>query len=155
MLKPRSTWTETLNRKLVPKEFLWDYVAKRNLEQWHNFKIKSCFHTPMSNTQRASDSAWVYASCRSWQELGMWKETPTTWSPSSLAVSSRCRELFREKPKVMLDSAAWAWVDNCSSNLIPIKTWMRHQIKGTNYPKIIHTHFSWNQAVWVECRKNI
>lgn len=73
--------------------------------------------TPMSNTQRASDSACVYACCMSWQELGMWKVTPTTWTPNSLAASSRCRQLFREKPKAMLVSAAWASVVNCSNNL--------------------------------------
>lgn len=52
----------------------------------------------------------------------MWNVTPTTWTPSSLAASSRCRQLFKEKPNDMLVSAAWAWVVSCSSNLGEIKT---------------------------------
>lgn len=38
----------------------------------------------------------------------------------------------------MLVSAAWARVDNCSSNLAAIETWTTRQVMGTNYPKIIH-----------------
>lgn len=49
--------------------------------------------------------------------------TPTTCTPNSLALSSRCLQSLREQPKDMLISLSWldASVETCSSSLNVIK----------------------------------